>query len=67
MSYEIVKATGVVVDQIDAKVKQLEEAIGRKAAKSFDEYCEMCGEIKGLLTARNFLTDLTKHMEQLDE
>mgnify|MGYP003351854513 CR=1 FL=1 len=67
MSYEIIKATGVVVDQIDVKVKQLEEAIGRRAAKSFDEYCEMCGEIKGLLTARNFLTDLTKHMEQLDE
>lgn len=67
MSYEIVKATRVVVDQIDAKVKQLEEAIGRKAAKSFDEYCEMCGEIKGLLTVRNFLTDLTKRMEQLDE
>lgn len=67
MSYEIIKATGVVIDQIDTKVKQLEEAIGRKAAKNFEEYCEMCGEIKGLLTARNFITDLTKRMEQLDE
>jgi uncharacterized protein YaaR (DUF327 family) len=67
MSYEILQATGVVLKQIDEKVKQLEEAIGRKAAKSFDEYCEMCGEIKGLLTARNFITDLTKRMEQLDE
>lgn len=65
--YEVVRATEHVVDQIDAKVKQLEEAIGRKAAKSFEEYCEMCGEIKGLLTARNFLTDLTKNMEKLDD
>lgn len=65
--YEVVRATEHIVDQIDAKVKQLEEAIGRKAAKSFDEYCEMCGEIKGLLTARNFLTDLTKNMEKLDD
>lgn len=67
MSYEIIQATGVVLRQIDDRVKQLEEAIGRKAARSYDEYCEMCGEIKGLLTSRNFLTDLTKHMERLDE
>ena len=67
MSYEIIQATSVVLKQIDDKVKQLEEVLGRKAAKDFEEYCEMCGEIKGLLTARNFLTDLTKHMERLDE
>lgn len=65
--YEVIRATEFVVQNIDEKVKQLEEAIGRKAAKSFDEYCEMCGEIKGLLTARNFLTDLTKNMEKLDD
>ena len=52
---------------IDNKVKQVEEALGAKAAKSFDEYCAMCGEIRGLLTARSFLTDLTKNMEKLDE
>jgi len=65
--YEVIRATEHVVQNIDDKVKQLEEAIGRKAAKSFEEYCEMCGEIKGLLTARNFLTDLTKNMEKLDD
>ena len=65
--YEVIRATEFVVQNIDEKVKQLEEAIGRKAAKSFDEYCEMCGEIKGLLTTRNFLTDLTKNMEKLDD
>lgn len=65
--YEIVKATTVVTDNIDNKVKQIEEALGAKAAKSFDEYCAMCGEIRGLLTARSFLTDLTRNMEKLDE
>jgi hypothetical protein len=65
--YEVIRATEHAVQKIDEKVKQLEEAIGRKAAKSFDEYCEMCGEIKGLLTTRNFLTDLTKNMEKLDD
>lgn len=65
--YEIVKATIVVTDNIDNKVKQIEEALGAKAAKSFDEYCAMCGEIRGLLIARSFLTDLTRNMEKLDE
>lgn len=65
--YEILKASQLVTDNIDKKVKQIEEALGAKAAKSFDEYCAMCGEIRGLLTARSFLTDLTKNMERLDE
>ena len=65
--YEILKATEVVIKKIDYKVKQLEEHLGSKGAKKYDEYCEMCGEIKGLLTARSFLTDLTKNMENSDE
>ena len=65
--YEILKATSVVTVKIDDKVKQLEEHLGSKGAKNYDEYCEMCGEIKGLLIARNFLTDLTKNMENSDE
>lgn len=65
--YEILKASQLVTNNIDEKVKQIEEALGAKAAKSFDEYCAMCGEIRGLLTARSFITDLTKNMEKLDE
>jgi len=65
--YEILQAMKVVTDNIDNKVKQVEEALGAKAAKSFDEYCAMCGEIRGLLTARSFITDLTRNMEKLDE
>ena len=65
--YEILKATSLVINNIDEKVKQLEEHLGAKGAKSYEEYCEMCGEIKGLLTTRNFLTDLTKNMEKLDD
>ena len=65
--YEILQATKVVTDNIDNRVKQIEEALGAKAAKSFDEYCAMCGEIRGLLTVRSFITDLTRNMEKLDE
>lgn len=65
--YEVLKATSLVINNIDEKVKQLEEHLGAKGAKTYDEYCEMCGEVKGLLTARKFLTDLTKNMENSDE
>lgn len=67
MSYEILKFTEVTLKQIDDKVKQLEEALGARAARSYDEYCGMCGEITGLLTARRYITDLTKNMENSDE
>ena len=65
--YDVLKATALVINNIDDKVKQLEERLGAKGAKTYDEYCEMCGEIKGLLTTRKFLTDLTKNMENSDE
>lgn len=67
MSYEILKFTEVTLKQIDEKVKQLEDALGARAARSYDEYCGMCGEITGLLTARRYITDLTKNMENSDE
>jgi uncharacterized protein YaaR (DUF327 family) len=60
------KAADVVIKKIDEKVKQLEEHLASKGAKTYDEYCEMCGEVKGLLTSRKFLTDLTKNMESSD-
>ena len=57
-----------IIDQrIDEGVKHIEEALAAKAAKSFDEYCEMCGVIKGLLTARSYLSDLTYQLEKLDD
>jgi hypothetical protein len=67
MSYEILKFTEVTIKQIDEKVKQLEETLGAKSARTYDEYCGMCGEITGLLTARRYITDLTKNLEKLDE
>lgn len=65
--YEVIKAISLATNNIDEKVKQLEEHLGAKGAKSYEEYCELCGELKGLLTARKFLTDLTRNMESLDE
>lgn len=61
------KIISVINQRIDEGVKHIEEALAAKAAKSFDEYCEMCGVIKGLLTARSYLSDLTHQLENLDD
>lgn len=67
MSYEMKQALEYTAKQIDERVKQLEENLGARAARSYDEYCGLCGEITGLLTARRYITDLTKNMENSDE
>jgi hypothetical protein len=56
-----------VVQQLDEKVGRLQEAVGGGAAKDFSEYQKMCGEVQGLLTARLYITDLRKALENSDE
>jgi hypothetical protein len=65
--YQTKQALGVLIQQIDDKVKQIEDSLGAKSAKDYSEYCEQCGVITGLLTARRSITDLTKNMENSDE
>jgi heterodisulfide reductase subunit C len=65
--YELMKFGGIVTTKIDEKVKQIEEDLAARSAKNYEEYCEQCGVVTGLLTARRFITDLTKNLENSDE
>jgi len=65
--YQTKKALDLLIQQIDANIKQIEEDLGAKSAKSYEEYCNKCGVITGLLTARRNIVDLTKNMENSDE
>jgi len=65
--YEIKQALDLLIQQIDQKVKQIEDNLGARSAKDYSEYCEQCGVITGLLTARRNIVDLTKNMENSDE
>ena len=65
--YQTKQALDLLIQQIDANIKQIEEDLGAKSAKSYEEYCNKCGVITGLLTARRNVTDLTKNMEDSDE
>ena len=65
--YQTKKALDLLIQQIDANIKQIEEDLGANSAKSYEEYCNKCGVITGLLTARRNIADLTKNMEKSDE
>jgi hypothetical protein len=65
--YQTKKALELIIQQIDQKVRQIEDSLGAKSAKDYSDYCEQCGVITGLLTARRNITDLTKNLENSDE
>jgi len=54
-------------DDIDKKVKQLSDWISGGQAQDFGDYQRTCGEIRGLLTARQYITDLKQRMEHSDD
>jgi hypothetical protein len=60
-------ASDVLVQQLDDKVQQLQEAVSSGRAETFEEYKKMCGEIRGLLIARGYILDLKQKMENSDE
>jgi len=61
------KYLDVLVKQLDDKISQIQEALGNGSAKDFVEYKAMCGEIKGLLTARLNIKDLQQRAKEHDD
>ena len=47
-----------LVQKLNDQIKSLEESLGGGAAKDYAEYQYVCGQIKGLLTARFEMSDL---------
>ena len=56
-----------LTSQIDDKILQMKDFISAGKAESFEEYKRLCGEIKGLLTARGYILDLKQNLENSDE
>jgi hypothetical protein len=53
--------------KIDDKVGQLQINLADGNAMDYSEYKKMCGEVKGLLTARLFITDLQERLKNDDD
>jgi hypothetical protein len=57
----------VLLKQIDEKVQQLQDSIVNGNIDKFEDYKKLCGEVRGLLTARGYTLDLKDRMEKSDE
>jgi hypothetical protein len=53
--------------KIDDKVSQLQMSIADGKAEDYAEYRRMCGEVKGLLTARLYIIDLQERITHNDD
>lgn len=56
-----------IVKQTDEKISQLKDYLAEGKSESYEEYKRLCGEIKGLLTARGYALDLQQRMENMDD
>lgn len=58
---------GTSLEYIDSKLDErrieIEQHLGRGAAKTYDEYQKLCGVVQGLGFAKEILTDLAQRME----
>ena len=60
-------AADVLVQNLDKEVIAKRDWISSGQAKDFSDYQRMCGEIHGLLIARQEILDLKQKMENSDE
>lgn len=60
-------ALEVLTKQTDEKVSQIKDFLSEGKAESFEEYKRLCGEIRGLLTARGYILDLQQNLENVDD
>ena len=61
------KIIGVILNELRARRTQLSEAAASGAAKNYEDYRYMCGEIRGLTNVEMYLLDLAKNMEHFDD
>lgn len=60
-------AFDVLLQEIDKDIAGKRDWVASGQAKDFADYQRMCGEIHGLLLARQEITDLKQKMENSDE
>jgi uncharacterized membrane-anchored protein YhcB (DUF1043 family) len=52
-----------IKSKLDERRIEIEQHLGRGAAKNYDEYQKLCGAIQGLGFANEILADLAQRME----
>lgn len=56
-----------LISKFDERRVEIEQHLGRGAAKTYDEYQKLCGFIQGLEFAKQSIADLAERMETDDD
>jgi hypothetical protein len=56
-----------LITQLEEQRKSIIESLGDGSAKTFEDYKQSVGMVRGLLTAQSLISDLAKNMENYDE
>ena len=56
-----------LISQLEEQRKAIIESLGDGSAKTFEDYKQSVGMVRGLLTAQSLISDLAKNMENYDE
>ena len=57
----------VITFQINEQIQSVNEAITSGRPNTFEEYKKLCGEVRGLLFARDIVKDLKNRLENSDD
>ena len=60
-------ASDVLVDELDKKIEAKKVWVASGQAKDYPDYQRICGEIRGLLLAKQDILDLKYKMEHSDD
>ena len=60
-------ALDAIIKEIDEKVAQLRDHLTTGSVDTLEEYKKLCGEIRGLLYARDYTIGLQNKLENMDE
>ena len=56
-----------ITSKINEQIENVNDAITAGRPTTFDEYKRLCGEVRGLLLAKDIVKDLKNKMENSDD
>jgi hypothetical protein len=56
-----------LIDKFVNEIELKKDSLSRGSMKSYEEYKEACGFIRGLETARSHVTDLSRNFEEFED
>lgn len=61
------KVLGLLHEKLEEQKVQLSEVLCAGNARSFEHYKELCGQIRGLMTAQLEISDLVRKLKEAED